>query len=91
MRAHLTVESARLTTLLQAHRFASHSTPLFAWTDDPRSAGLHHQLALRGIWTRLFSPTGSVRFGLPGTSAEWQRFEQALIESVQAVDVARAN
>jgi cobalamin biosynthesis protein CobC len=91
MRAHLTVESKRLTMLLQAHRFASHCTPLFAWTDDPRSAALHHQLALRGIWTRLFSPTGSVRFGLPGTSAEWQRFEQALIESVHAVDAARAS
>ena len=91
MRAHLTVESARLTTLLQSHRFASHCTPLFAWTDDARSAALHHQLALRGIWTRLFSPTGSVRFGLPGTSTEWQRFEQALIESVQAVDAARAS
>lgn len=91
MRAHLFAESARLSRLLQAHRFASQSTPLFVWTDDARASALHHQLALRGIWTRLFSPSACVRFGLPGTSEEWQRFEQALIESVQAIDAERSN
>ena len=89
MRGHLEAESTRLTSLLRTQRFASHGTPLFAWTEDARAAALHHQLALRGIWTRLFPVSASVRFGLPGTQAEWQRFEQALIESVQAIDAAR--
>jgi cobalamin biosynthetic protein CobC len=91
MRGHLGAESARMTGLLQAQRLAPHGTPLFAWTDDPRAAALHHQLALRGIWTRLFPASASVRFGLPGTRAEWQRFEQALIESAQAIDAARVS
>jgi cobalamin biosynthetic protein CobC len=91
MRAQLGTEIARLTSLLQAQRFAPHSTPLFAWTDDARAAAVHHQLALRGIWTRLFPEPASVRFGLPGTEPQWQRFEQALIESVQTVDTTRAS
>ena len=90
MRAQLAAQSARLTGLLQAQRFSPHSTPLFAWTDDPRAAALHHELALRGIWTRLFPTSASVRFGLPGSGDEWLRFEQALSESVHAIEAARA-
>jgi cobalamin biosynthetic protein CobC len=91
MRAQLAADSTRLINLLQAQRFASHHTALFAWTGDARAAALHHQLALRGIWTRLFAATASVRIGLPGTPAQWQRFEHGLIESVQVIDAARAN
>jgi len=90
MRAQLAAQSARLTGLLQAQRFSPHSTPLFAWTDDPRAAALHRELALRGIWTRLFPTSASVRFGLPGSGDEWLRFEQALSESVHAIEAARA-
>jgi cobalamin biosynthetic protein CobC len=90
MRAQLAAQSARLTGLLQAQRFSPHSTPLFAWTDDPRAAALHRELALRGIWTRLFPASASVRFGLPGSGDEWLRFEQALSESVHAIEAARA-
>jgi cobalamin biosynthesis protein CobC len=90
MRTQLAAQSARLTGLLRAQRFSPHSTPLFAWTDDPRAAALHHELALRGIWTRLFPASASVRFGLPGTEQEWLRFEQGLGESVRAIDAARA-
>ncbi|MGF6725048.1 cobalamin biosynthetic protein CobC [Paraburkholderia sp. GAS41] len=86
MRAQLATASARLTRLLQAQRFSIHSTPLFAWTADPRAVGLHHALASRGIWTRLFPVSASVRFGLPGTEHEWLRFEQALSESLSAID-----
>jgi cobalamin biosynthesis protein CobC len=88
MRAQLVTESARLTSLLRAQRFESHSTPLFAWTGDARAAALHHELAQRGIWTRLFERDGSVRFGLPGTQIEWERFGAALIESVRIIDTA---
>lgn len=90
MRSQLQAESTRLASLLQAQRFTLHGTPLFAWTDDPRAAALHHELARRGIWTRLFPANASVRFGLPGTEQEWQRFEQSLLESVRAIEAARA-
>lgn len=89
MRTQLEADSARLNELLQAQRFSLHSTPLFAWTDDPRAAALHHQLALRGIWTRLFAAPASVRFGLPGSEQEWQRFGQGLRESMSALRAAQ--
>ncbi|PCE25128.1 threonine-phosphate decarboxylase [Paraburkholderia acidicola] len=86
MRDRLAADSARLVELLHAHRFASRATPLFAWTDDARATALHRALAERGIWTRLFAQPASLRFGLPATPADWQRFELALRESVEAID-----
>ncbi|MCX4159441.1 MULTISPECIES: threonine-phosphate decarboxylase CobD [Paraburkholderia] len=83
MRTLLDAESARLVSLLQAHGFATHSTPLFAWTADERAAALHEALAQRGVWTRLFTATGSVRFGLPASDTEWTRFEESLREAVR--------
>lgn len=83
MRTRLDAESARLVSLLHAHGFATRSTPLFAWTDDTRAAALHEALAQRGVWTRLFTVSGSVRFGLPANDAEWARFEESLREAVQ--------
>lgn len=90
MRARLAGESARLGALLHSHGFATRGTPLFAWTDDARAAALHEALAQRGVWTRRFAPSlvapkGSVRFGLPGTEAEWARFEQQLHEAMRAI------
>lgn len=86
MHAQLAAQSARLTRLLRAQRFSLRSTPLFAWTADPRGPALHHELALRGIWTRLFPASASVRFGLPGPEHEWLRFEQALSDSLSALE-----
>ena len=83
MRMRLDAESARLVNLLRAHGLATHSTPLFAWTDDARAAALHEALARRGVWTRLFSASGSVRFGLPASDAEWARLEESLREAVR--------
>ncbi|MFM0070300.1 threonine-phosphate decarboxylase CobD [Paraburkholderia sediminicola] len=83
MRTLLEAESARLVGLLQAHGLATHSTPLFAWTDSARAAALHEALAQRGVWTRLFTATGSVRFGLPASDTEWARFEESLREAVR--------
>ncbi|MGF7000674.1 threonine-phosphate decarboxylase CobD [Paraburkholderia sp. GAS32] len=83
MRTLLEGENARLVGLLHAHGFATHSTPLFAWTDDARAAALHQALARRGVWTRLFTATGSVRFGLPASDTEWARFEESLREAVR--------
>ncbi|QQC65388.1 threonine-phosphate decarboxylase [Paraburkholderia ginsengisoli] len=86
MRTRLADESARLVALLRVHGFTTHSTPLFAWTDDARAAALHEALAQRGVWTRLFTASGSVRFGLPATDAEWTRFGESLREAMQALD-----
>ena len=83
MRTRLEAESACLVSLLHAHGLATRSTPLFAWTDDARAAALHEALARRGVWTRLFTATGSVRFGLPASDAEWARFEDSLREAVR--------
>jgi len=37
-------------------------------------------LARRGILTRLFTEPPSLRFGLPGTETDWERFEATLAE-----------
>ncbi|MFT4065139.1 threonine-phosphate decarboxylase CobD [Paraburkholderia sp.] len=99
MRERLGSESARLVALLHACGFSTRGTPLFAWTDDARAAALHEALARRGVWTRLFAPSsvapssvapsGSVRFGLPGTEAEWSRFERHLQEAMRAIDATQ--
>ncbi|MFM0156826.1 threonine-phosphate decarboxylase CobD [Paraburkholderia sediminicola] len=83
MRTRLDAESARLANLLRAQGLATRSTPLFAWTDDPRAAALHEALAQRGVWTRLFTASGSVRIGLPASDAEWARLEAGLREAVR--------
>ncbi|NYH18669.1 threonine-phosphate decarboxylase CobD [Paraburkholderia bryophila] len=88
MRSQLDIESERLTDLLHAQGFATRSTPLFAWTDDARAAALHEALARRGVWTRLFTSSRSVRFGLPGSEPEWARFEQRLVEAMREIDAA---
>jgi cobalamin biosynthetic protein CobC len=90
MRARLHSESTRLAALLHVRGFATHGTPLFAWTDDARAAALHEALARRGVWTRLFAPSGSVRFGLPASDDEWTRFDESLRAAVQEIDPARA-
>jgi len=81
-RARLAADGARLAALLRTHGFAVHATPLFSWTDDPRAAALHTALAAHGIWTRHFAQPSSVRVGLPGSEAEWQRVADALAQCV---------
>ncbi|MFM0669893.1 threonine-phosphate decarboxylase CobD [Paraburkholderia sediminicola] len=91
MRTRLDAESARLVDLLHAQGFNTRSTPLFAWTDDSRAAALHEALARRGVWTRLFTSSGSVRFGLPANEAEWTRFAESMHEAVRETDATRAD
>jgi cobalamin biosynthesis protein CobC len=90
MRSQLARESARLVELLHAYGVDTRSTPLFAWTDDARAPALHEALAKRGVWTRLFTSSGSVRFGLPASDAQWARFDDSLREAVREIDIARA-
>jgi cobalamin biosynthetic protein CobC len=82
----LAVQGARLAGLLRAQRFAVRATPLFVWTSDARAAALHEALAALGIWTRFFAQQPSLRIGLPASEHDWARFEQALQQSVQAID-----
>ncbi|AOR69007.1 threonine-phosphate decarboxylase [Burkholderia stabilis] len=89
-RERLTADGARLAALLRAHGFTVHATPLFSWTDDPRAAALHAALAARGIWTRHFATKSSVRVGLPGSEAEWQRLGDALAQCVPTLQQAPA-
>ncbi|MBH3424770.1 threonine-phosphate decarboxylase CobD [Pseudomonas gessardii] len=57
---------------------------LFQWLITERAEPLHEFMAQRGILLRLFAHDSSLRFGLPGTDADWARLEQALIAWKQA-------
>ncbi|HEY4801699.1 MAG TPA: threonine-phosphate decarboxylase CobD [Paraburkholderia sp.] len=85
MRVRLATESARLVALLRAHGFAPHATPLFAWITDPRAAALQDALARHAVWTRRFDAPASLRFGLPASEDEWQRFENALAQAMRTI------
>ncbi len=52
---------------------------LFQWVKHEAAVQLHHRLAERGIWTRLFTNPISVRFGLPADESDWQRLERELV------------
>ena len=85
MRERLAVESARLAALLASHGLAPHVTPLFAWMTHARAAELQDALAARAVWTRRFESPASLRFGLPASEDEWQRFETALAQAMQVL------
>ena len=53
-------------------------TPLFAALTSPRAEELHDFLARRGILVRRFDQQPILRFGLPGSEADWQRLAAAL-------------
>jgi cobalamin biosynthetic protein CobC len=89
-RARLAADSARLIRLLHVHGVRTHSTPLFAWTNDARAAALHEALATRGVWTRLFASSGSVRFGLPASGDEWTRLADSLRAAMDTIGAAAA-
>jgi cobalamin biosynthetic protein CobC len=89
-RARLAADSARLVRLLHVHGVRTHSTPLFAWTNDARAAALHEALATRGVWTRLFASSGSVRFGLPASEDEWTRLADSLRAAMDTIGAAGA-
>lgn len=78
-RARLIAEAARLSALLTSHGLPpGGGTALFQWVQIDGAADLHVALASRGILVRRFDAPASLRFGLPGSEAGWQRLEQAL-------------
>lgn len=53
-------------------------TSLFQWVATGQAATIQDRLAKQGILLRRFDTPASLRFGLPGEEAEWQRLEAAL-------------
>ncbi|MBI3899419.1 MAG: threonine-phosphate decarboxylase [Gammaproteobacteria bacterium] len=80
-RRQLVLSQQRLTALLQRHALTpAGGCALFQWLPTARAAELHDAFAQRGILTRLFEQPASLRFGLPGTEADWVRLDQALAD-----------
>ena len=80
MRSRLAADSQRLADLLKTTGLGEGAgTVLFRWLSHPDAAALHEKLARQGVLVRLFlEPSPSLRLGLPGSEAEWQRLETAL-------------
>ena len=78
-KARLQQDGARLAQLLHdANLIPGGGCGLFQWVQTGQAESIHQQLAQRGILTRLFTQPHSLRFGLPGSVAEWQRLNTAL-------------
>lgn len=79
MRTGLAAESKRLAGLLCRHGLAPDGgTDLFQWVRTAAAPRIQADLAARGIWVRRFETPPSLRFGLPGAQANWQRLASAL-------------
>jgi cobalamin biosynthetic protein CobC len=78
-RERLRRDGARLHELLAAAGLGESSgTALFRYLACDDAPALHEFLARRGILLRYFTRPAAVRFGLPATTAEWQRLALAL-------------
>ena len=78
-RRRLADDARRLDTILAgAGLKVEGGTTLFRFAAHPRAGGLAAWLGARGILVRTFSwRDTALRFGLPGTEAEWRRLEAA--------------
>lgn len=81
MRLQLTKEARRMNDLLKkAVLEIKGGTSLFTLVRDKRATALFGHLGQRGILVRIFDERpNDMRFGLPGSEAEWQRLEVALL------------
>jgi cobalamin biosynthesis protein CobC len=79
MRASLGPAGARLRDLLDRHGLPPDGgCTLFQWVKTPAAEAIHERLARQGILVRLFGTPASLRFGLPGSEADWVRLADAL-------------
>ena len=85
-RADLDARAARLDAILAAAGpTVIGGTTLYRLVDSPRATAIHHGLAAAGIWTRRFADRpGWLRFGIPGSDADFHRLTSAL-DAVQPV------
>lgn len=75
----LHASSERLAALLAGHGLApTAGCAFFQWWRDERAGALHEALARQGILTRRFDAPASLRFGLPGDDAAFDRLDAAL-------------
>ncbi len=78
-RASLAADAVRLRHVLERHGLAGSSgTDLFQWIPLPDAARRHDALAREAVLTRRFDAPASLRFGLPGDEAAWERLDAAL-------------
>lgn len=80
-RHRLALDGARLDDLIatKTSLIRSGATDLFRYYDGKDCAPLAEHLARHGILVRLFDhDVAKVRFGFPGSTADWQRLETAL-------------
>lgn len=79
-RQELAAASTRLTALLTpvAQETAPAACPLFASLALANPKPLFNFLKERGILVRLFAEARLLRFGLPGSPAQWEKLEAAL-------------
>lgn len=78
-RAELHEQARRLARLLEiAGLKPAGGSSLFQYVPRHDAPQWHEHLARYGIATRLFSEPQALRFGLPGSEAEWQWLERAL-------------
>lgn len=81
MRAWLRQTSERLSGLLSRHGLApAGGCGLFQWCLHDDAPRIHRALATRGILTRLFEASASLRFGLPGDDIAFGQLNAALSE-----------
>ena len=83
MRQDLARRSAQLDTLLTAARLrVLGGTTLFRLVESAAASPVHERLARAGIWTRRFPDHPHwLRFGLPGSAADFDRLQNALLHS----------
>lgn len=78
-RAWLARQSERLAESMARHGLPpSGGCAFFQWCRDERAPAWHRALARQGILTRLFDAPRSLRLGIPGDDAAWQRLDSAL-------------
>lgn len=78
-RTRLQQQGRRLQQLLERYDLRPDGgCALFQWCTSEHAPKIHHQLARRGILTRLFDAPHSLRFGLPAGEDQWQRLDDAL-------------
>jgi len=81
-RERLAEAAARLDGGLRTHGLApAGGTALFRWVPTAAAAGWQERLARAGVWVRRFERPAGLRFGLPGSEAEWRRLAEALDEA----------
>ncbi|MBK1644884.1 threonine-phosphate decarboxylase [Thiocapsa imhoffii] len=78
-RGRLVSQSVRLAALLRRRGLDPQGgTELFQWVCTDEAVRLQMGLAEQGIWVRRFTHPVSLRFGLPGAQADWDRLAAAL-------------